>query len=238
MIIFLLFLFSLLTPPQILAVEPTAEPTKTTNVDEIKKIREAVQKKVQEKLQQIVTPSQSVKSSIGTITDIKDNQISLEYQNSPQQILVSDETIYIDTKRNKTKLENLKAGQEILALGYVNTENILETKRIVFTDLKTLDNKKQVVIGKIVDISTLYSTTPIFTLISINDKNNQYQIKTDQNTQIEDKSGQKINKLTSGQKIIVILQPDKKINKTFYASKIIKLDAETTSPSPTKKENN
>lgn len=238
MIIFLLFLFSLLTPPQILAVEPTAEPTKTTNVDEIKKIREAVQKKVQEKLQQIVTPSQSVKSSIGTITDIKDNQISLEYQNSPQQILVSDETIYIDTKRNKTKLENLKAGQEILALGYVNTENILETKRIVFTDLKTLDNKKQVVIGKIVDISTLYSTTPIFTLISINDKNNQYQIKTDQNTQIEDKSGQKIKKLTSGQKIIVILQPDKKINKTFYASKIIKLDAETTSPSPTKKENN
>ncbi|MDP4009447.1 MAG: DUF5666 domain-containing protein [Candidatus Shapirobacteria bacterium] len=238
MIIFLLFLFSLLTPPQILAVEPTAEPTKTTNVDEIKKIREAVQKKVQEKLQQIVTPSQSVKSSIGTITDIKDNQISLEYQNSPQQILVSDETIYIDTKRNKTKLENLKAGQEILALGYVNTENILETKRIVFTDLKTLDNKKQVVIGKIVDISTLYSTTPIFTLISINDKNNQYQIKTDQNTQIEDKSGQKIKKLASGQKIIVILQPDKKVNNTFYASKIIQLDTETPSPTPTKKENN
>jgi hypothetical protein len=223
MIVFLLFLFSLLTPPHILAIDPVVEPTKTTtNSDEIKKIREAVQKKVQEKLKQIVTPTTSIRSLIGTVVEITDKQIAFEYQNTKQLLQVSDETVFIDSKRNKTKFENIKVGQGILSMGNLNDEGVLETKRLVFTDLKTLENKKQTVVGMVVDIS---KSSSVFTLIPTKNKNSQYQIKTDQNTKIENKDSKELGlkDLVSGQKLIVVLQPDENTSKTFYASKIIRL---------------
>ncbi|MEI8068130.1 MAG: hypothetical protein WCG91_04275 [Candidatus Shapirobacteria bacterium] len=201
--------------------------TKTFAIEtqEVQKLRETVQQKVKEKLQQITSPAETItngpKSFFGTITKIETTQITIDYKNSSKVLSIGESTSFIDAKRNKTQLDKIKIGQDVLALGYLNSDDSLDTKRLIITDLKTIENNNQVVIGKIVDIS---KTSPIFVLIPSKDKNNQFQIKNDSKT----------TKLASGDKVIVIIKPDLKMAKTFSASKIISLSSPASaSASPT-----
>jgi len=198
------------------------------NLQDIQKIREVVQQKVKEKLQQIGDDSEkkdtnSPKSFVGTITQINGTQITIDYKNSPKSLSVDDTTVFIDAKKNKTQLDKIKVGQDVLAMGYLNSDDTLTVKRLIISDLKTITNNNQVIIGKIVDIS---KSSPIFVLIPSKNKNNQFQIKTDTTTTVFNKSNTKsdIKNLVSGDKVIVVITPDQKIAKTFSALKIITQD--------------
>lgn len=213
---------------------PTIVPSPTSN--DIQKIREVVQQKVQEKLKQITTQTITKKGRVGSVIQIDQDQITIEYQNSTQILKIDANTVYVDTNRNKTNFNNIKVGQGILALGTYNSEtNIFQATRIVFTDLKTVSSLKIITVGKIVDIS---KTSSIFSLIPSKNKNTQYQIKTDTKTEVYTSEINKIavKDLKSGHKIIVVLTPDPKISKTYYATKIIDFDyTSITSPTPTPK---
>jgi ribosome maturation factor RimP len=231
MYIFIIFILSLLFPTTSFSQEITATPTKAPN----KEVLEMVQQKVKDMLQQNgseTSDTSSPKSFIGTIAQIDNNQITINYKNESKIFTVTEETVVIDAKRNKKNISTLKDGQDILAMGYFNEYNNFEAKRIVITDLEAAENKNEVVLGKIVDIS---QSSPIFVLIPIKNKDNQYQIKTDSKTEILDKDNNEltISKLKSGQKIVAIIQPDAKMAKTFYVSKIITLDSPDTQTTPT-----
>ncbi|MDD2483356.1 MAG: DUF5666 domain-containing protein [Candidatus Shapirobacteria bacterium] len=222
MYLFLLLLSSLLFPISSFSQEATVVPTKAPN----KEVLEMVQQKVKDMLQSTTATSTEPKSIIGTITQINSSQIIVNYKNESKTITITEETVFIDAKRNKTKIDNIKAGQDILAMGYLNQYGNFEAKRVVITDLKTIENKNEIVLGKIVDIS---QSSPVFILIPIKNKEIQYQIKTDTKTEILNKDNNKLtlDKLKSGQKIVVVIQPDAKIAKTFYVSKIITIDSIT-----------
>jgi len=232
-IIAFLLLINIFTT-KILAVDatPSADQNKVQDIINALKQNPAVQQVIKEKLNLINSPSTKPKSFIGTIVQINDQQISINYQNNSQTILIDSNVAYFDIKHNKSKLTNFKIGQDILAMGYLDQNNQLTAKRIVAIDLKTLENKNQVINGKIVDIS---QSSPIMVIIPIQNKNTQYQIKTDSNTLIFDQNNNKITSknITVGQKIIAIIQPDLKITKTFDVSKIINLDFKISSPSAT-----
>jgi hypothetical protein len=92
-------------------------------------------------------------------------------------------------------------------------------------------NNNQTITGQIVDIS---KETSIFTLTPNYNKNSPFQIKTDTKTKIVNiinKTVSSSEEIVNGKKIIAIIKPDSKLEKTFYASKIIILD----SPTPTTK---
>lgn len=225
MYLFLLLFLSFIFPTTSFSQVATVTPTKAPN----KEVLEMVQQKVKDMLQQSgigSTTSPIPKALIGTITQIDNSQITISYKNESKTMTITEETIFIDAKRNKTKLANIKAGQDILSMGYLDQYGNFESKRIVIIDLKTIENKNEIVLGKIVDIS---QSSSIFVLIPIKNKETQYQIKTDSKTEILDKDNNKltIDKLKSGQKIVVIIQPDAKMAKTFYVSKIITLDSTT-----------
>ena len=237
-----LFLISLLFsfPRQALAVSITPTPTISvtdtvtpTNTDQIQRIREVVQQKVQEKLKQIISPSSVKKGIVGKVIQVGSTSVTIEYQNSTKTISLASDTVFIDIKRNKTKLENMKIGQDILVMGTNNTDNnTFDAKRIVFIDLKTIITKRTVVVGKIVDIS---KTSPVFTLIPSKNKNGLFQIKTNNLTELNNKQDKtlKITDLKSGYKIIAVLIPDAKVSNTYNAIKIINLTDLTLSPTPT-----
>lgn len=220
MYLFFFILFSLLFPTSTFSQEATVTPTQAPN----KAVLEMVQQKVKDMLEQsgigATSTSTGPKFLMGTITQINPTQITINYKNESKTITITTDTVFIDAKRNKTKIDSLKAGQDILAMGYYDQLNNLEAKRVVITDLKTIENKNQIILGKIVDIS---QASPVFVLIPIKNKDIQYQIKTDAKTEIFNQDNNKltIDKLKSGQKIVVIIQPDAKIAKTFYVSKII-----------------
>jgi hypothetical protein len=241
------FLLSLLFPISVYAATPTptkiATPSATASSEEVQKIREVVQQKVKEKLQQINTTSIDTtipKSVFGTITAVDGKNITLSYQNNTNTVTIADSTAFYDLKKNKISYSAIKIGQEALALGYFNEQNILEAKRFLIIDLKLSQNANQVIIGKVVDIS---KSSPIIVVIPSKNNNTQYQIKLDSKTEIIDQGNKKYTQanLVSGQKIITIIKPDTKTTNTYYASKIIFTSAPvsatptTASSSATKK---
>ena len=214
-------------------------PTPTPNIspsanDEIQKLREVVSQKVAEKLRQITNPASTKKAFIGKVIQIDTNSLTVDSQGNSRTFTISTDTVYIDTKGNKTKLGNIKVGQDILVMGTNSSSNSsFDAKRIILVDTTTIFYKRTVVVGKIVDISR---TSAIFSLIPSKNKNDLFQIKTDDKTIIYDSHHQKLKviDLKSGQKIIAVLKPDPKISKTYNAVSLIGLDY-APSPTPTKK---
>lgn len=196
----------------ILAIEASNSADNTKSQE----YREALKQKVNEKLNLI-----KAKSLFGTIEKINDKEISINWKDNSNTLITDNETIFINLKRLKIELEDIKPNQEILAMGYFNVDNKLETKRVIIIEMEEIANNNQVVNGQIVDVS---KTTSIFTIIPHNNKNVDYQIKTTNST---------IKKITEGQKIIAVIEPDLEMTNTFNLLKIIKTTDSSISATPT-----
>lgn len=189
----------------------------SSSANDVQSIREVVQQKVKEKLNIITTPSSKPKSFFGSIKEIKNQQIIINQNNENKTIVITDETIFINLKKTKINFKDIKVGDEVLAMGYIDSQGQLETKRVVLIELKKIKNTTQVINGQVVDVS---QSSPVFIVVPFNNKNNQYQIKTDSNN---------IKKINTGQKIIAIIKPDEKITNTFNLIKIISSTSTSTS---------
>lgn len=207
----------LISPITVSAIDASSSATDDSN---IQTIREVVQQKVKEKLNIISTPESKPKAFFGSIKEITDNQIKINFNNELKTITVNDDTVFVSIKRTKIALKDLKPDQEILAMGYLNNQNQLETKRLVVFEIKTVQNLTQVISGQIVDVS---KTSPVFVIVPFNNKNNQYQIKT---------TDANLKKISSGQKVIAIVKPDPKIANTFDLLKIIPQASVSATPTP------
>jgi len=194
----------------------------TSSANDIQSIREVVQQKVKEKLNIITTPSSKPKSFFGSIKKITGLQIEISQNNENKTIVITEETTFVNLKKSKISLKELKVGDEILAMGYINSQNQLEAKRIVIIELNKIKNNNQIINGQVVDVS---QSSPVFVIVPINNKNSQYQIETDLNS---------IKKITTGQKVIAVIKPDLKIANTFNLQKIIS-STSTSSATPTPK---
>lgn len=210
----LIFSLLLALNQPILATEATTSADNNTKTEEVRKL---IKQKVDKKLN-LIKP----KSLFGTIEKIDDQEISITWKDESNTIITTDKTTFISLKRRKLELEDIKTSQEILAMGYFNTENKLEAKRIILIEIKKIENNNQVINGQVVDVS---QNSPIFTIILHNNKNdNGYQIKTDSKT---------IKKITAGQKIIAVIKADADMVNTFDLLKIIKSTDASPSATPT-----
>ena len=239
MYLILSFILSLFIPSQILAKEATVSASNSDkNLTE--EVRQMVAKKVKEIQENDTsnspTSANTPKAIVGTISKIENGQITINNKNNSKIITTTEDTVFIDTKKNKIKIDDLKSGQVILSMGYYNQYDGFDAKRIIITTSDAVENKNEIVFGKIADIS---QTSNVLVLIPIKNKNVQYQIKTDSKTKIIDQNDNTIaiSKLKSGQKIIAVIQPDAKTAKSFNVSQIITFDSasNSTSPSPTPK---
>lgn len=229
-IIFFSFFVSFQRP--VLATESTSSATANKVESLTDKLKEIVKGSTQE---ESITVDDKPKSFFGTITQINDQQIVVNIQNKDITLKLNDKITYIDSKRQKSRITNFKVGQTILSMGYFNQDGTLDCRRIIATENKSVENNNQVITGKIVDVSQS-QTSPIFVLIPFQNKNGQYQIKTDSKTETIDSSQKKLGSsdvIVNGKKVIAIINPDNQSNQTFYASKIISLD--NISPTPTAK---
>lgn len=201
---------------------PTLSPTSQGLDADIQKIRQAVQEKVQEKLEEIKNPETNKKALIGTTVSVQEKVVTINYEGQDTTLTVDDDTVIINAKLQKTDLTQLKADQAILAMGYTNNLNVLETKRLVFIDLDELDNKNQTIVGTIVDIS---QSSPVFTLIPRDNKDLQYQIKTDSKTKYLDSELKTLKNtdIKVGDTVITLLIPDPKNASSFTCKQIIQV---------------
>jgi hypothetical protein len=214
LLIILIFSFSFLTP-DLNAQSPTSE-------NDIQKIREVIQQKVQQKLQEISSENiiNPKKAYLGTITKIENQNLSFNSKDQKYDFIISDDATFINQKQNKIKITDLKEGQDALILTLAKDE-IVYAKRIILVDPTKLENKKNIALGKIADVST---TTSIFVLIPLNNNSRELQMKIDSQTEIvtKDNKSLKFTDLKKGQKIVCIYTNGQ--NSTYPTLKIISLD--------------
>jgi hypothetical protein len=228
--IFILVLLNLaLFACPIQAVSPTLGDTVDTN--KVEDITDKLKEIVKSTSTEQEPISNQPKSFFGTITQINDNLMVIISDNQNKILQLSDETICINSNRQKIKASEFKVGQTILAMGYFNQDNSLDCRRIIATDSKSVENNNQIITGQIVDVPQ--SQTSIFAFTPFQNKDIQYQIKVDSKTEIIDTNQKKLKSsetIIKGKKIIIVMHPDTKNSQTFYATSIISLESEPPSP--------
>lgn len=217
-----IFLITLISSFSFLVSVINAQTPSPVSDSDIQQLREVIQQKVQQKLQEISTDEvvNPKKAYLGTITKIENKNLSLDSKSQKYELVISDDATFINQKQNKITINDLKEGQDVLVLTLAKDE-IIFVKRIIIVDPTKLQNNKNVALGKIADIST---TTSVFVLIPINNNNRQLQLKTDTKTEIVTKDNKilKFTDIKKGQKVVCIYTNGQ--NSTYPALKIITLD--------------
>jgi len=189
----------------------------------IQEIKQMIQEKVREKLQEISQGETDPKKAItAAITKIEGDSLFFDTQSLIKEATVDENTVYIGLKQNKIKFSDLKVSQEVLVIGLLDKDGKLLVKRLILTPQKSFQNLKVIVFGQIVDIST---SSPVLVVIPYSDKNSQYQIKYTNNTTVLTKTGKKITteSIKKGQKIAVVATPDSLSRQSLISEKIILL---------------
>lgn len=133
----------------------TATSSASTNNSSDSGIRAKVEEKVREALNR-------PKAYLGTITDISDSTIQIKSSESQiQQISVKDDGVTVvktGTVNKAVKLTDIAIGDFIVAMGYINSNTVLNAQRILITDPVT-EPKVNATFGKLIDIDKKMTTS-------------------------------------------------------------------------------
>lgn len=135
--------------------EETPQPSASPSAETESEIRQKVQEKVNEALK-------NPKAYLGVVTDISPNTIQIKNpQGEIQQISTDKEVTVAKSGKSGVKLTDIAIGDFIVAMGYKNGNEILETTRILITPPSTPLNLS-VLMGTVakVDKKTLTLTKP------------------------------------------------------------------------------
>lgn len=131
-----------------LDVNSESETPEATESAEAKSPAEAIREKIKE---EISTKSQKTTSYVGTITDISSGTIQIKsVQGDIKQMSLADDTSFINTlkKNAEIKSTDLAIGDYIVAMGFINGNKVLDTKRILIAE-PTVKNNFEAIFGTI-----------------------------------------------------------------------------------------
>ncbi len=175
---------------------------------EIEQIKKSVQQIVEEKLEQVISEQKKV-GWLGTIINKDSSTITLENNNNEREILFSDETVIVDLKSQKLKLEDLAEGKKVVALGYQQAENIMEAKRVILVN--ETETNKLPLLGTISDKSQVEN---LIVITPANDKDQTLEIMIGPKTEIVNENDEEIgyDKLEKGQRVGVVYETGEATN--------------------------
>jgi hypothetical protein len=124
-----------------------------TSSESAQVLRDSVKQKVEEELSQI-KKAVSKKAFLGTITSKSEAAITINnYRNEPRQALVTtDSTIKLKNSKEGT-LKDLTAGDFILVMGDVDSQNVMTAKRLLVIAAPAED-KRKFTFGKITAVGS------------------------------------------------------------------------------------
>ena len=216
-------------PSLAVAQESATEPAKN--------VRDTLREKVEEKITQLANKP---KAKVGKITDIQNGSILLETKNGAKQLKLGEELTIVDNrpttageKKKKTiEIKDLVLGDIIVAMGYLDTKDILEVKRIlVIGELPT--TTRRAVSGTVTE-----SNAKTKSLTIKHPKNSEsWVIKTDLKTQFTEKSS--FSGIKVGARVTAVGDPTKEANtilaKLIHIIQADSKDDEEASPTPVSK---
>lgn len=191
-------------------------PLPTETDEKIKGIRDTVKEKVKEQIDGIKKDIR--KAFVGTVSKVANQSLSLDTKSGPQVIKTDDETEIVDENRKEIGLENIKLEDNLVAMGYLDEDGVLEAKRIVLTP-EPGEDKREVAAGIVVDIS---KESLLITLKNEN-KVKTYTILVNNKTDVKQKEDNQIDKgefkeIAEGDFLIAIGAPEEDNGKIITAT--------------------
>lgn len=190
---------------------PSATPTTDQTIDNNLKtrVKEIIQEKLSSSEAEIKQKvgQYTLVGYVGQITSVTSTNLTLESGNETFQV-TTDTTTDIINNSEKVKLTSLAIGSRLLVIGSLNSKkDLISAKRIVVTKEQNTA-KAEVYLGT---ITTLNSKTRTLTLKTD---------KADINLLLAKKANLAIDELKEGQKLIVIVYPQKE-DKVVFKAKIL-----------------
>jgi len=201
--------------------------------EEINALREKVRKKVEEKLKTIISKRKK-RGWIGIVEEKTTTGFKLKVKDEIRTVTISEEVQIVGLKREKLSFEDLETGQRLIAMGYLQPDNALEAKRIVFLPEKEEKRVIKTTFGTIIDKS---KEEEILVIAPHQNQNQEYEVVLNKKTLLRRRVNGKIKKvkyenLQTGQKVIVVIAPTKS-NSSTYNAKLILILSPSPSPTPT-----
>ncbi len=206
--------------------------------EEVDAIREAVMKKVAEKLKAI-KQRRKKRGWIGVIEEKTAIGLTLKGRQKERSVVLYEEVQIIGPKREKLTFDDLEVGQRIIAMGYLQPDNTLEARRIVVLPEKEAKPKLQIVFGKIIDKS---KEEEILVITPQQKPDQEYEVILTKKTILRQRQQNQLKKidyddLEAEQKVIALLAPVK-TNQSTYQAKLILVLSPSPNPTPTPKGEN
>ncbi len=222
-------LTSFLVKANINAQTDQASPTPD---EKIQGIRDQVEEKVQEKVENIVTEDEK-KSWAGTIASTNDSNFELTTGRQTRTVTLDDEVKIINQNRQEITFQDLEIDQYVLAMGYEKIDASLSARRIVITDPYEAYDKISIH-GVIVNKANGDK------IILVQNQEKEYELIFDSDTEIKQKTESDIEEidyedLTTDQEVIAVIEPANGETNSFNAIEILVTTIQE-SPTPTEEE--
>ncbi len=203
------------------AISPTASPSAqpTTSEDEkVKEIRDAIKEKVNEIKENI-----EKRAYVGTINQITDSTLTLDNFRGKQRVRLTEQTTIVSADKKVIKSKDLAVDNNVIAMGTLGDNEILEAKRVVVTTKpKTTPAKRLVFPGQITKVD---SKSSLLTLTDFKNSETSLTIKIEAGTSLYaalQKANPKFKDLATGQKVVVVY-PEPEEGKTPIAKTLFLL---------------
>lgn len=126
--------------------------------DKVKEIREAVKEKVREKINEVKQGQK--KAFVGEINEISDGLLTLKIRSGLGYVQIATDAAVLDTNRQQADPNKLTTGDFVIAMGFMDENSILQTKRLLVIK-KPTPKLRRAVFGTVSDLS---STEKILTV--------------------------------------------------------------------------
>jgi hypothetical protein len=213
-------------------IRAQTSPTDPADREKIEGVREQVEKKVNEKLESIVTEDEK-KSWNGIISSKNETNFELTTGQQSRTVSLNEEVEIIDENRQEISFEDLEQDQYVLAMGYEKIDGTLNARRIVVTEQYT-PREKTSVHGTIVNKANGEK------IVLVQNQEKEYELIFDNDTDINQKTESDIEEidyedLATDHEVIAVIEPADGETNSFNAVEVL-VTTIKESPTPTEEE--
>ena len=174
---------------------------------------ELINKNIKERIEKVTKSEEKIalkksKAVTGTVSSVTNNTITIKHDSETILISFTQDTEFVRNPGSKSvDKSDIAIGDFIIAMGTINTSEVLDSKRIVLSEETPLKNNKMSAIGNIQDIDL---KTKEITLTKPNGE--EIILKQTKSSQMLQKSEReketiKLNDLETANKVVVVYSP-------------------------------
>lgn len=202
---------------------------------------ERIKQQVEERIEKVLSTAEEgqKRALVGILKSVANSTLTIEVQAGDFQAKVADDAIIVNENREEIKIDDLEIGSHIIAMGYFNSQNVLDAKRVVVTKAFQVPETESV-FGLVTDISEEEN------VLTIKNPKNQtvYMVEVGTKTEITKRVNEEIQEIKFSDiqindRLVVIGKPEENEEKIITARLIYvvsplttEVEEEQKSPSP------